>query len=139
MNDPHSLKRFVDAQDRMYKQVLAELRNGQKEGHWMWFIFPQLRGLGHSQMAAAFGIASRQEAEAYLEHPVLGQRLRECTQLVNLVKGRSIDQIFGYPDHLKFRSSMTLFSSLKLYDQVFTDALQKYFGGQPDRLTLERL
>jgi len=139
MNDPHSLKRFVDAQDRMYKQVLAELRNGQKEGHWMWFIFPQLRGLGHSQMAAAFGIASRQEAEAYLEHPVLGQRLRECTQLVNLVKGRSIDQIFGYPDHLKFRSSMTLFSGLKLYDQVFTDALQKYFGGQPDRLTLERL
>ena len=123
----------------MYKQVLAELRNGQKEGHWMWFIFPQLRGLGHSQMAAAFGIASRQEAEAYLEHPVLGQRLRECTQLVNLVKGRSIDQIFGYPDHLKFRSSMTLFSGLKLYDQVFTDALQKYFGGQPDRLTLERL
>jgi len=139
MNDPHSLKRFVEAKDRMYKQVLAELRNGQKEGHWMWFIFPQLRGLGHSHMAAAFGIASRQEAEAYLEHPVLGQRLRECTQLVNLVKGRSIDQIFGYPDHLKFRSSMTLFSSLKLYDQVFTDALQKYFGGQPDRLTLERL
>ena len=139
MNDPHSLKRFVDAQNPVYKQVLAELRNGQKEGHWMWFIFPQLRGLGHSHMAAAFGIASRQEAEAYLEHPVLGQRLRECTHLVNLVEGRSIDQIFGHPDDLKFRSSMTLFSSIKLYNQVFTDALQKYFGGQPDRLTLERL
>ena len=139
MNDPHSLKRFVDAQNPVYKQVLAELRNGQKEGHWMWFIFPQLRGLGHSHMAAAFGIASRQEAEAYLEHPVLGQRLRECTHLVNLVEGRSIDQIFGHPDDLKFRSSMTLFSGIKLYNQVFTDALQKYFGGQPDRLTLERL
>jgi uncharacterized protein (DUF1810 family) len=139
MNDPHSLKRFVDAQNPVYKQVLAELRNGQKEGHWMWFIFPQLRGLGHSHMAAAFGIASRQEAEAYLEHPILGQRLRECTHLMNLVEGRSIDQILGHPDDLKFRSSMTLFSSIKLYNQVFTDALQKYFGGHPDRLTLERL
>jgi uncharacterized protein (DUF1810 family) len=129
----------VDAQNPVYKQVLAELRNGQKEGHWMWFIFPQLRGLGHSHMAAAFGIASRQEAEAYLEHPILGQRLRECTHLMNLVEGRSIDQILGHPDDLKFRSSMTLFSSIKLYNQVFTDALQKYFGGQPDRLTLERL
>src|SRR6476646_6276288 len=127
VSNPHNLQRFVDAQNPVYEQVRGELRNGQKEGHWIWFIFPQLRGLGHSQMAAAFGIASRQEAEAYLEHPVLGQRLRECTQLVNLVKGRSIDQIFGYPDHLKFRSSMTLFSGLKLYDQVFTEALQKYF------------
>jgi uncharacterized protein (DUF1810 family) len=139
MKDPHRLKRFVDAQNPAYKEVLAELRNGQKEGHWMWFIFPQIHGLGHSQMATLFGVASRQEAEAYLEHPVLGPRLRECTQLVNLVEGRAIDQIFGYPDNLKFKSSMTLFASVALDQQVFKDALQKYFAGQPDRLTLERL
>lgn len=139
MNDPHDLQRFVDAQNPVYEQVLAELRNGQKEGHWMWFIFPQLRGLGRSPMATTFGIASRQEAEAYLAHPVLGRRLRECADLVNLVEGRSIDQIFGYPDDLKFRSSMTLFATIALNNQVFKDALQKYFAGQSDRLTVERL
>ncbi len=90
VKDPYNLQRFVDVQNSVYEQVRAELRNGQKEGHWIWFIFPQLRGLGHSQMATAFGISSRQEAEAYLEHPVLGPRLRECTRLVNLVEGRSI-------------------------------------------------
>ena len=139
MNDPHGLQRFVDAQNPVYEQVLAELRNGQKEGHWMWFIFPQLRGLGHSHTAAVFGIASRHKAEAYLEHPVLGRRLRECTYLVNLAEGRPIDQIFGYSDDLKFRSSMTLFASVTLDNQVFKDALQKYFAGQPDGPTLERL
>ena len=139
MNDPHGLKRFVDAQNPVYGQVLVELHNGRKEGHWMWFIFPQLRGLGHSHMATAFGIASRQEAEAYLEHAILGPRLRECTRLVNLIEGRSINQIFGHPDDLKFRSSMTLFASVALDNQVFKDALQSYFAGQPDRLTLERL
>lgn len=139
VNDPHGLKRFVDAQNPVYEQVLVELRNGLKEGHWMWFIFPQLRGLGHSHMATAFGIASRQEAEAYLEHPILGQRLRECTRLVNLIKGRPINQIFGHPDYLKFRSSMTLFASIALDNQIFRAALQNYFAGQPDRLTLERL
>jgi uncharacterized protein (DUF1810 family) len=139
MNDPLDLRRFLDAQNPVYDQVLTELRNGQKESHWIWFIFPQLRGLGHSPMATAFGIASRQEAEDYLAHPVLGQRLRECTNLVNLVEGRSIDQIFGYPDNLKFRSSMTLFAQIALDNKVFKDALQKHFAGQPDRLTLERL
>jgi uncharacterized protein (DUF1810 family) len=139
VNDPYDLQRFVDAQERLYEQVCGELRNGQKKGHWIWFIFPQLRGLGHSQMATTFGISSRQEAEAYLRHPVLGQRLRECTRLVNLVEGRSINQIFGYPDDLKFRSSMSLFASVTPDNQVFKDALQKYFGGELDRLTLERL
>jgi len=139
MSEPHGLKRFVDAQNPVYEQVLVELHNGQKEGHWMWFIFPQLRGLGHSHMATAFGIASRQEAEAYLEHAVLGPRLRECTQLVNLIEGRSINQIFGHPDDLKFRSSMTLFASVALDNQVFKTALQKYFSGQLDPLTLKRL
>jgi uncharacterized protein (DUF1810 family) len=139
VNDPYDLQRFVDAQERLYEQVCAELRNGQKKGHWLWFIFPQLRGLGHSAMAIAFGIASREEAEAYLDHAVLGPRLRECTRIVKLVEGRSIHQILGYPDDLKFRSSMTLFASVASDNQVFKDALQKYCGGELDQLTLERL
>jgi uncharacterized protein (DUF1810 family) len=105
----------------------------------MWFIFPQLRGLGHSEMATRFAISSRDEAEAYLNHPVLGPRLRECTRLVMLVQGRSINQIFGYPDDLKFRSSMTLFASTTSENQIFKDALQKGFAGELDRLTIERL
>jgi uncharacterized protein (DUF1810 family) len=139
MNDPFDLQRFVKAQNPVYEQVCAELRAGQKEGHWMWFVFPQLRGLGHSAMAIAFGIASRQEAAAYLDHVVLGPRLRECTRLVNILEGRSISQILGYPDDLKFRSSMTLFATVASDNQVFNDALQKYFGGEPGRLTLEQL
>jgi uncharacterized protein (DUF1810 family) len=137
--DPFNLQRFVDAQNPVYGDVCAELRNGRKEGHWIWFIFPQLRGLGSSATAAAFGISSRQEAMAYLGHAVLGPRLTECTRLVNLVEGRAIGQIFGYPDDLKFRSSMTLFASVASGNQVFKDALDKYFGGEPDPLTLERL
>ena len=139
VNDPFDLQRFVNAQNPVYQQVCAELRNGRKQGHWMWFIFPQLRGLGHSQMATAFGIASRHEAEAYLSHPVLGPRLRECTQLVNLVEGRSITEILGYPDDLKFRSSMTLFGQVASDNQVFNQALEKYFGGERDPLTLKRI
>ena len=139
MNDPFDLQRFIKAQDPVYDTVCAELRNGRKESHWMWFIFPQLRGLGHSQMAIKYGVSSRQEAEAYLKHPILGPRLRECTRLVNLVEGRSINQILGCPDDLKFRSSMTLFASVTPDNHIFTAALQKYFGGEPDRLTLERL
>lgn len=138
-NDPHDLQRFVDAQNPVFEQVCAELRQGHKESHWIWFIFPQLRGLGHSQMATRFGISSRQEAAAYLKHSVLGPRLRECTRLVNLVEGRSIEQIFGYPDDLKFRSSMTLFAGATSENQIFKDALQKYFAGEPDPLTLDRL
>jgi uncharacterized protein (DUF1810 family) len=105
----------------------------------MWFIFPQLKGLGTSQMAAEFAISSRQEAEAYLKHPVLGPRLRECSRLVTVVPGRSIDQIFGFPDDLKFHSSMTLFASVASENKIFKDALQKYFAGVLDRLTVERL
>lgn len=105
----------------------------------MWFVFPQLRGLGHSYMATKFGISSRQEAEAYLEHPILGARLRECTRLVNLVEGHSINQIFGDPDDLKFRSSMTLFATVAADSQIFKDALQKYFAGGPDPRTLQLL
>ena len=107
----------------------------------MWFIFPQLRGLGHSEMASRFGISSRDEAEAFLRHPVLGPRLRECTQLVLLIEGRSINRIFGYPDDLKFRSSMTLFASTASdsENQIFKDALQKGFAGEPDRLSIEQL
>ncbi len=139
MNDPNDLQRFVDAQNPVYGQVLRELRNGQKESHWMWFIFPQLRGLGHSHMATVYGIASRKEAQAYLAHAVLGARLKDCTELVNQIEGHSIEEIFGSPDDMKFRSSMTLFASAATDNQVFQDALQKYFAGQPDPLTLQRL
>jgi uncharacterized protein (DUF1810 family) len=138
MNDPNDLQRFVDAQNPVFEQVCAELRAGQKRGHWMWFIFPQLRGLGHSEMATRFAISSRDEAEAYLKYHVLGSRLRECTRLVMLVQGRSINQIFGYPDDLKFRSSMTLFASTASENQIFKDVLKKGFAGELDRLTIER-
>lgn len=139
MNDPHNLQRFEDAQHPVFEQVCTELREGEKRSHWMWFIFPQLRGLGRSQMAVRFAISSREEAEAYWKHPVLGPRLRECTRLVMLVEGRSINQIFGYPDDLKFRSSMTLFANVASDNQIFKDALQKYFAGEVDQITLDRL
>jgi uncharacterized protein (DUF1810 family) len=139
VKDPYHLQRFIEAQNPVYPQVCAELRSGQKQSHWMWFIFPQLRGLGHTQMAIKFGIASREEAEAYLQHPLLGPRLTECTRLVTEVEGRSIHEILGSPDDLKFRSSMTLFASVTSDNDIFTAALQKYFGGEFDRLTLETL
>jgi uncharacterized protein (DUF1810 family) len=139
VSDPYNLQRFVDAQAPVYEAVCAELRNGDKREHWMWFIFPQIKGLGHSYMADRFAITSKEEAAAYLEHPILGGRLRECTQLVNAVEGRSADEIFGDIDALKFRSSMTLFAHATSDNKVFTAALQKYFGGEFDRLTLERL
>jgi len=139
VEDRYHLQRFIDAQNPVYEKVCTELRDGRKESHWMWFIFPQIRGLGNSPTATAFGISSRGEAEAYLAHPVLGNRLKECTLLVNEVEGRSAEQIFGYPDVLKFRSSMTLFASVATDNQLFTRALQRYFDGQPDRRTLERL
>src|ERR1051325_3915875 len=110
MDDPFNLQRFVEAQDPVFNQVLSELQQGRKRGHWMWFIFPQLAGLGHSSMASKFAISSREEGQAYLNHPILGPRLRECSRFVNRVEGRSIQQIFGSPDDLKFRSCMTLFA-----------------------------
>ena len=108
MTDPFGLQRFVDAQAPVYAEVMSELRNGRKRSHWMWFIFPQIAGLGHSAMALRYAIASRDEAVAYLAHPILGPRLRECTQVVCNIQGRSIEQILGSPDDIKFRSSMTL-------------------------------
>ncbi len=110
MNDPFNLERFVTAQRGVYDQACAELRAGRKQSHWMWFVFPQLRGLGRSELATRYGIACREEAEAYLLHPLLGPRLRECSRLVGEIEGRTIEEIFGYPDHLKFHSSMTLFA-----------------------------
>jgi|ERR1700730_6169602 uncharacterized protein (DUF1810 family) len=137
--DPHNLQRFIDAQHTIYGQVRDELQAGQKESHWMWFIFPQIRGLGTSPTAQKFAITGMDEAKAYLNHPLLGVRLRECTQLVNAVNGRSIEDIFGYPDHLKFHSSMTLFAHISCGDKLFTSALTKYFHGELDRKTLEQL
>ena len=133
------LERFVEAQNPVYAQVCRELQQGCKQGHWMWFIFPQLRGLGQSSIANRFGIAGADEARAYLAHPVLGPRLEECTTLVNRVEGISIDDIFGFPDTMKFRSSMTLFAHVSPEGNVFADALEKYYAGQPDPLTVEML
>ena len=139
MNDPHNLQRFVDAQAPVYAQVLAELGAGSKRSHWMWFIFPQFAGLGHSEMARRFAIASREEAAAYLAHPLLGPRLRECCRLTTQVEGRSARQIFGSLDDVKFRSSLTLFAAAAPDEAVFATALRKYFAGEPDASTLERL
>jgi uncharacterized protein (DUF1810 family) len=133
------LERFVEAQEPVYAQVCRELRQGRKQGHWIWFIFPQLKGLGQSYMATHYGVSGADEARAYLAHPILGPRLAECTSLVNGVEGVSVDEIFGYPDTLKFRSSMTLFARVSSGSNVFADALEKYYGGAPDPVTLEML
>ncbi|MGA8358711.1 MAG: DUF1810 domain-containing protein [Xanthobacteraceae bacterium] len=139
MDDPFDLNRFVDAQASVYQRVLTELRGGRKASHWMWFIFPQIKGLGSSPMAKKYAIASRAEAQAYLDHPVLGSRLRECARLVTAVPDRSVEEILGYPDNLKFRSSMTLFAAVAADTKDFTDALDKFYGGKADPATLERL
>ena len=139
MNDPYDLQRFVDAQDRVYARVVSELRAGLKTSHWMWFVFPQVAGLGSSPMAQKYAIDSLDEASAYLAHPVLGPRLRECTQLVLDVIGRDISDILGYPDNLKFHSSMTLFAAVDGAPQLFETALVQYFAGEPDVRTLEIL
>ena len=137
MTAPFDLGRFVTAQDSVYANVLAELRAGRKQSHWMWFIFPQIGGLGHSEMARRYAISCREEAAAYLDHPILGVRLRECTQLVINVRDRDINEILGSPDDLKFRSSMTLFSASTSENEVFKAALTKYFDGVPDPRTIE--
>jgi uncharacterized protein (DUF1810 family) len=139
MSDPFHLQRFVDAQASCFAQVRSELAAGKKKTHWMWFIFPQLEGLGSSSMAQRFAISGLEEAKAYLAHPVLGVRLRDCTSLVNAVSGRSVEDIFGYPDDLKFHSSVTLFAAADPENKVFEDALAKYFNGLPDKATMDRL
>jgi uncharacterized protein (DUF1810 family) len=138
-DDPFDLQRFIDAQNPIYADVCDELRRGRKTSHWMWFIFPQIQGLGHSPMATKFAISSLEEAKAYLRHSVLRDRLLECTELVNQVQGRSIHQIFGYPDDMKFRSSMTLFAQADPGVTAFSNAIAKYFGGKSDRATLDLL
>ena len=139
MSDVYDLQRFVDAQDRVYSRVVAELRAGRKTSHWMWFVFPQVAGLGFSPMAQKYAIRSLDEARAYLAHPVLGARLRECTQLLLDLKDRDISDILGYPDDLKFRSSMTLFAAVDGAPQLFHAALGQYFDGKPDTRTVEIL
>lgn len=145
LRDAGTLERFVRAQAPVIEQVQAELAAGHKSSHWMWFVFPQLRGLGSSAMAQRYAITSIDEAVRYLHHPVLGSRLAECAAQVNAVRGASIEAIFGYPDHLKFHSSMTLFAqaaraaSAPAYEAVFREALEKYFAGRSDARTLELL
>jgi uncharacterized protein (DUF1810 family) len=136
---PFDLERFVVAQAPVYERVRAELAAGAKASHWMWFIFPQLRGLGRSAMAEHFGLVGRAEAEAYLAHPVLGVRLRECTRLVLDVRNRTVHEIFGSPDDLKFRSSMTLFATVAPEEPQFRQALDRSFGSRPDTLTEQML
>ena len=142
MTDRFELERFVEAQAGVYDQVCAELRAGRKRSHWMWFVFPQIRGLGSSPMAVRYAISGLDEAQAYLDHLVLGARLRECAGIVCGVQGRTVEGIFGYPDDLKFHSSMTLFAKAAEGSEgngVFREALEKYFGGEMDRGTLERV
>src|SRR6201987_931375 len=130
-SDPFRLERFVLAQAPLIKRVLSELESGMKTGHWMWFIFPQIRGLGRSPISIEYAISGIEEAQAYLQHLVLGPRLKECTRLVLSVEGRSALEIFGSPDNMKFRSSMTLFAKAARSDDIFERALQKYFDGMP--------
>ncbi|HEY0606857.1 MAG TPA: DUF1810 domain-containing protein [Herpetosiphonaceae bacterium] len=137
--DPFDLQRFVSAQERVYATVLAELRSGRKQSHWMWYIFPQIDGLGYSSTSKRYAIKSLSEARAYLQHPLLGSRLVECAAIVLQLTGRSASAIFGAPDDMKLRSSMTLFAAVPDADPVFAQVLEKYFAGQPDRATLDLL
>ena len=143
MAEPMDLERFVEAQTSAYAQALREMRAGEKRSHWMWFIFPQVSGLGSSSMAQRYAIRGRDEAAAYLGHAVLGPRLREITAAVNAIEGRTLDEVFGYPDDLKFHSSMTLFaeaaSPTSTENAVFAEALRKWFDGRKDDATVARL
>lgn len=139
MKDPYNLQRFVDAQISVFDDVYSELRDGQKTGHWMWFIFPQIQGLGKSEMARQFAISSLAEAEAYLAHPILGPRLRECASLVASLNNSSAEDVFGGIDSVKLRSSITLFAQATPDNKIFLDVLEKYFEGEFDKLTLELL
>ena len=139
-DDPFDLSRFTSAQKGIYDSVLAELRGGRKRTHWMWFIFPQIEGLGHSPTAEYYAIKSVEEARQYLNHPILGARLLECAEAVLAVEGRSVAEIFGYPDDLKLKSSMTLFASVAQNPHsVFIPVLEKYFQGEQDDRTLQLL
>ena len=139
MRDPYGLQRFIDAQHPVLPQVEAELRAGAKRTHWMWFIFPQLAGLGHSPIARHYALGSIAEAKAYLAHPILGQRLIGHTELVLAVSNRSAQEMFGSPDDLKLRSCMTLFNSVSPSAAVFSRVLDQFFSGDPDLRTLALL
>ena len=137
--DPFDLQRFLDAQAPVYDQVRRELKVGRKQSHWMWFIFPQIAGLGQSPMSVRFAIASLDEAKAYLAHPVLGARLRECAWLTLDVEGKTASEIFGSIDEIKFRSSLTLFARAAPEDDLFERCIDKYFAGASDPATTARL
>jgi uncharacterized protein (DUF1810 family) len=137
--DPYNLQRFIDAQRGSYEQAVKELTAGHKHSHWMWYIFPQIQGLGRSTMAQKYAVSSLDEAKAYLEHRILGPRLRECTQLVTAVKLSTIEDILGYPDNLKFHSSVTLFAHATADNQIFVDAVKKYFRSEFDSATITRV
>jgi len=137
--DRYDLARFVDAQERHYVEALTEIRSGQKRSHWMWYIFPQFDGLGSSATSRQYAIKSVAEAVAYLRHPILGPRLKECAQAALAVKGRSASQVFGSPDDRKLRSSATLFACVSESGSVFEQVLQRYFGGERDHRTLQLL
>jgi uncharacterized protein (DUF1810 family) len=139
MSDIFDLERFISAQAPVYSRVVSELGAGRKQSHWMWFIFPQIEGLGFSVMAQRYAVRSRAEAVAYLDHPVLGPRLRECTQLVNAVDGKDIHAILGSPDDMKFKSSMTLFANVTHDNADFVTALRKYYNGEFDEATIAQL
>ena len=138
-DDPYDLNRFLIAQKGVYEKALAELRAGQKRTHWMWYIFPQIDGLGHSPAARHYSIKGMEEARLYLEHPVLGKRLLECTEAVVALRGGSLSEIFGYPDDMKFKSSMTLFEKAAGEGSVFSAALDRYCRGERDAATLRLL
>jgi uncharacterized protein (DUF1810 family) len=138
-DDRYDLERFVEAQREIYDHVLAELRRGRKRSHWMWYIFPQIKGLGSSSRAQRYAISGLDEAKAYCAHPVLGDRLLECARLVTGAPVQSIEDVLGYPDNLKFHSSMTLFAHAANHHEVFESALRKYFRSEYDHLTMERL
>jgi len=134
--DSHNLNRFISAQSNIYSQVITELKNGHKKSHWMWFVFPQIDGLGHSEIAKEYAITNEEEAIAYLNHPTLGKRLIECSEILLTIKNCSASDIFGYPDDLKLKSSMTLFASVINTHPVFSQIIDQYFAGKKDAKTL---
>lgn len=138
-DDPFELRRFVDVQRGTYESALLELRRGAKEGHWIWFVFPQVASLGTSTMAVRYAIRSRQEAAAFLAHPILGRRLAECAEALLTLEGKGAEEIMGEPDHLKLRSSMTLFAALSAPGSVFQTILDRYYNGEPDVQTIDYL
>ncbi len=138
-NDPFDLKRFLDAQEENYERALSELRAGQKRSHWMWYVFPQIDGLGRSATARHYAIKSIEEAQEYLSHPVIGARLLECTETVLGIRKKTVSEIFGFPDDMKFKSSMTLFAQISESDCVFVKVIDKFFSGQQDNKTIQLL